>query len=123
MRIQSFTIPGRLHGMNEIIDACRRNRFAGAEEKRVQQAICLSAIREHRVQPVQSYPVMVNIEWVEPNSKRDPDNISAAKKFIFDALQDAGVLRNDSMKEVGKIRESFAVDKASPRVRVTIQEE
>lgn len=123
MREQSFTIPGRLHGMNEIIDACRRNRFAGAEEKRVQQAICLSAIREHRVQPVQSYPVMVNIEWVEPNSKRDPDNISAAKKFIFDALQDAGVLRNDSMKEVGKIRESFAVDKASPRVRVTIQEE
>ena len=123
MREQSFTIPGRLHGMNEIIDACRRNRFAGAEEKRVQQAICLSAIREHRVQPVQSYPVMVNIEWVEPNSKRDPDNISAAKKFVFDALQDAGVLRNDSMKEVGKIRESFAVDKASPRVRVTIQEE
>lgn len=123
MREQSFTIPGRLHGMNEIIDACRRNRFAGAEEKRVQQAICLSAIREHRVQPVQSYPVMVSIEWVEPNSKRDPDNISAAKKFIFDALQDAGVLRNDSMKEVGKIRESFAVDKASPRVRVTIQEE
>lgn len=123
MREQSFTIYGRLHGMNEIIGSCRRNRYAGAEEKRTQQAICLSAIREHRIQPVQSYPVAVNIEWVEPNSKRDPDNISAAKKFIFDALQDAGVLRNDSMKEVGKIRESFAVDKASPRVRVTIQEE
>ena len=123
MREQSFTIHGRLHGMNEIISACRKNRFAGAEEKRIQQAICLSAIREHRVQPVQSYPVTVSIEWVEPNSKRDPDNISAAKKFIFDALQDARVLRNDSMKEVGEILESFAVDKAAPRVRVTIQEE
>ena len=75
------------------------------------------------MQPVQSYPVTVSIEWVEPNTKRDPDNISAAKKFIFDALQDAGVLRNDSMKELGEIRESFAVDAASPRVRVTIQEE
>ena len=123
MKIQSFTIHGRLDGMNEIVGACRRNRFAGAEEKRIQQAICLSAIREHRVQPVRSYPVTVSIEWVEPNSKRDPDNISAAKKFIFDALQDAGALRNDSMKEIGKIRESFTVDAASPRVRVTIQEE
>ena len=123
MKIQSFTIHGRLHGMNEIIEACRKNRYAGAEEKRTQQAICFYAIREHRVQPVQSYPVTVSIEWVEPNTKRDPDNISAAKKFIFDALQDAGVLRNDSMKELGEIRESFAVDAASPRVRVTIQEE
>lgn len=123
MREQSFTIPGRLHGMNEIIDACRRNRFAGAEEKRTQQAICFYAIREHRVQPVQSYPVTVSIEWAESNTKRDPDNISAAKKFIFDALQDAGILRNDSMKEIGKIRESFTVDAAAPRVRVTIQEE
>lgn len=123
MRIQRFIIHGRLHGMNEIIAACRKNRYAGAKEKREQQAICLHAIREHWVRPVQSYPVTVSIEWVEPNTKRDPDNISAAKKFIFDALQDAGILRSDSMKEVGKIRESFAVDKASPRVRVTIQEE
>ncbi len=123
MRIQSFTIHGRLHGMNEIIEACRKNRYAGAEEKREQQATCFYAIREHRVQPVQSYPVTVSIEWVEPNTKRDPDNISAAKKFIFDALQEAGVLRNDSMKELGEIRESFTVDAASPRVRVTLQEE
>lgn len=123
MRIQRFIIHGRLHGMNEIIAACRKNRYVGAKEKREQQAICLHAIREHWVRPVQSYPVTVSIEWIEPNSKRDPDNISAAKKFIFDALQDAGVLRNDSMKELGEIRESFAVDAASPRVRVTIQEE
>lgn len=123
MRIQRFTIYGRLHGMNDIIEACRKNRYVGAKEKREQQAICLRAIREYWVRPVQSYPVTVTIEWVEPNSRRDPDNISAAKKFIFDALQDAGVLRNDSMKEVGEIRENFTVDAASPRVRVTIQEE
>lgn len=30
MRTQSFTIQGRLHGMNEIIEACRKNRYAGA---------------------------------------------------------------------------------------------
>ena len=44
------------------------------------------------------------------------------KKFIFDALQETGVLRNDSMKEIWRIEESFGVDSDCPRIVVLIRE-
>ena len=122
MRSQTFVIKGRLDGMNTIIDTNRRHKMAGAKEKKRQQRICTEAIRDYDVQPVQSYPVYITIWWREPNMRRDPDNIASGKKFIFDALQETGVLQNDSMKEIGRITETFEVDRANPCVVVTIEE-
>lgn len=116
-----FVIEGRLDGMNTIIDTNRYHKMA--KEKKQQQRICAEAIRACGVQPVKAYPVCIKINWIEPNARRDPDNIATGKKFIFDALQETGVLRNDSMKEISGITEAFGVDNANPRIVVIIEEE
>ena len=64
--------------------------------------------------------------WIEKDKRRDKDNISFAKKFILDALQEADILRNDGWGEIIGFSDTFAVDKANPRVEVyllTEQEE
>lgn len=46
-------------------------------------------------------PIRLSFVWITPKSdRRDPDNICFAKKFILDALQQAGKLKNDSKKYV-----------------------
>jgi Holliday junction resolvase RusA-like endonuclease len=122
VREQMFVIEGRLDGMNTIIDTNRYHKMAGAKEKKQQQRICAEAIRACGVQPVKAYPVCIKINWIEPNARRDPDNIATGKKFIFDALQETGVLRNDSMKEIWRIEEGFGVDSDYPRIVVIIRE-
>ena len=122
MREQLFVIEGRLDGMNTIIDTNRYHKMAGAKEKKRQQRICTEAILDYDVQPVQNYPVFIEIHWFEPNARRDSDNIASGKKFIFDALQETGVLRNDSMKEISRIEEGFGVDSDYPRIVVLMRE-
>ena len=122
MKVHKFTIPGRLDGMNTLIAANRKNPYIGAKEKRKQQDIVIKAIRFHRLKGVRNYPVSIKIDWYEKNNRRDPDNISAAKKFIFDALQETDVLKNDGFKEIKALRDDFHIDKLKPRIEVTITE-
>lgn len=122
MRVHKFTIPGRLDGMNTLIAANRKNPYIGAKEKRKQQDIVIKAIRFHRLKGIRNYPVTIKIDWYEKNNRRDPDNISAAKKFIFDALQETDVLKNDGFKEIKALRDDFHIDKLKPRIEVTITE-
>jgi hypothetical protein len=68
------------------------------------------AIRASKLKPVKHYPVYVNITWKEPNRKRDPDNIAGGKKFIMDALQAEGIIRNDGWKEIAGYNDYFRVD-------------
>lgn len=122
MRKQKFTIEGRLDGMNEIIAANRKSPYIGAKEKRKQQDIVVKAIRFHRLKGVRNYPVKIKLDWYEKNGMRDPDNISAARKFIFDALQEADVLKNDGFAEIKALRDYFHIDKLKPRIEVEIVE-
>lgn len=112
-----ITIPGRLPGLNEIIEANRINRFAGAKQKKdAQKLIKLCA----RNLPVLTEPVKLEYLWIEQARRRDWDNIMAGQKFVQDALVDAGKLTNDGWANIILVRHDFAVDKDNPRVEVTI---
>lgn len=112
-----ITIPGRLPGLNEIIEANRINRFAGAKQKKdAQKLIKLCA----RNLPALTEPVKLEYLWVEQARRRDWDNIMAGQKFVQDALVDAGKLTNDGWANIILVRHDFAVDKEHPRVEVTI---
>lgn len=115
-----FTIPGRLEGLNELILANRRNRFLGAKIKHEQTDICAAAASGCR-RP-RGYPLMIHIHWVEKNSRRDPDNVASAKKYILDGLQAAGIIENDGPKQIRGFIDTFSVDKDRPRIEVTIFE-
>ena len=117
---QSFTIPGKLSSLNEYINECRRNKFAGAEMKDSDQEIVEWAIRRTRVEPIQSRCRLL-YEFFEPNMRRDLDNISGfAHKVIQDALVAEGILRNDGWEHISGYTDKFAVDNKNPRIVVTM---
>jgi hypothetical protein len=117
---QIFSIPGRLPGMNEIVNAARHNRFAGAKQKRDETERC--ALWAMPLKPFNE-PVRLSIRWIEPNMRRDVDNISGGgTKFILDGLVAAGKLPNDSRRWVTGIFHEFPnPDKKNPRVVIIIE--
>ena len=105
----SFFIPCLLPSVNDIVNANRRSRWDGAGQKRETQSDIVTVIRVSKVKPVEKYPVFVELTWYEPNRKRDPDNIAGAKKFIMDALQEAGIIRNDGWNEIAGYADFYCV--------------
>lgn len=123
----SFTIPGTLPGLNEIIAACRNNRYGAAKQKREVEARILPFLR---TLPPLRRPVTLYITWYEPDhtqtgrgrKKRDRDNIRAGAKFIQDALVTAGKLPNDGWNEIKNIFDSYEASPWPGKVVVTIIE-
>ena len=117
-----LVIPGKLPGLNEYVSAERANKYKGAKLKRESEDIvalaarnCLNGIRIRK-------PVEMRYLWVEPNNRRDRDNVAFAKKFVQDALVGAGVLEDDDAKHVVGFSDRFGVDKTNPRIEVLIKE-
>ena len=116
-------IPGKLPGLNDYIVAERTNRHKGAKMKAVNGNIvavaimkCMSGIRIEK-------PVFMEYTWIEPNKRRDKDNISSfGRKVIQDALVQCGVLKDDGWKYVVGFSDRFEVDKENPRIEVLIKE-
>lgn len=117
-----ITIPDRLPGLNEYQAACRSNKFVGAKMKQTAQMQCECAMLRARRDKVHFDKVDVEITWIEKNKRRDKDNISFGRKFIFDALQSMGILDNDGWGQIGDITERFDVDKKEPRIEILLKE-
>lgn len=117
----SFTILGKLAGMNEITRANRNNRFGGGKQKKAEQTKVMWAIALYKV-PVFSKPVKMHFDWYEPNLKRDVGNVRVGEKFISDALVQMGKIVDDSQKWVKGMSDNFHLDRVNPRVEVTIEE-
>lgn len=117
----TFTISGKLVGMNEIIGAARTHWAKSAKQKKQTQDQIIWELRQQRVKPITDYPVTLSFAWYEQNRRRDPDNFTAGgRKVILDALQEAGIMRNDGWDEVAGWADEWKVDKERPRVEVTI---
>ena len=121
--IQRLIIPGKLPSLNEYTRSCRTHPYAGAKAKRETQERVLWAIKAAKLVPMKP-PVQVGFEWVEPDMRRDKDNISSAKKYILDALVVSGVIGNDNWRWIaGNLPDTYKVNKQEPRVIVTIEGE
>ncbi len=118
-----LTIPGTLNNLNDYIAAERTNRYNGAKMKADNGEIVAVAIRQCMRGVRIGNPVFMKYLWVEPNRRRDKDNISSfGRKVIQDALVDTGVLKDDGWKYVVGFSDSFEVDKENPRIEVRIIE-
>ena len=117
----SFTIYGRLSGLNEYTRACRCNKYAGAKMKEQNEVkVMLAAMAEDKVSF--SGKVHITYKWYEKNKRRDLDNIAFAKKFIQDALVRCEILQGDSWQYVVGFEDKFFIDKENPRIEVEIRE-
>ena len=118
--IARFTIQGRFPSLNDYIAAERANRKFGASMKRKETKRAAEAAEGV---PHMTNPVIVSFRWIEPNMRRDADNVAFAKKFILDGMVMADVIAGDSRKYVIGIQDEFPEpDPDNPRVEVTIME-
>lgn len=102
LKYQKIIIFDRLPSLNEYVDVCRKNPFEAARFKRMLENEIITFIRIADAEPINE-PCIIHIDWFEKGRKRDVDNIESAVKFILDALQGAGVLKNDSRKYVRQV--------------------
>jgi len=118
---QSVFLPGPLPGLNEIIDARRAQRGrwnAYTTMKRRWQTQCVRIIQAAGLIPMARCTILFT--WREPNRKRDPDNVVMGKKFVLDALQQAGILPNDGWRHIAAFRDRWEVDRDAPGVLVEL---
>ena len=120
----TFIINEKLPSLNELITANRYNRYKGAAMKKnvdtlIGYYITLAKINKE-IWAIDK-PCIIRIEWHERTKKRDVDNIESSVKFICDALQQNGIIINDSQKYVKQIYHQVINDK-SDFVKVIIEE-
>lgn len=121
--MQKLVIKGRLDGLNEVINANRENKYKGAKIKKDNENIVYYYAKFCKLKPITNYPVKVKIDWYETNRRRDVDNILSAKKFIFDGLMKAGIIKGDGQKYFDEvIKENVYVDRDNPRIEVFLFE-
>lgn len=118
-----LTIWGTLPGLNDFIDANRRNYHAGAKLKKEAQYMVEVSARKCLKRWKASGPVFMHYVWFEPSKRRDKDNIAAGgRKIIQDALVSAGYLKNDGWANIVGFTDEFAVNKGNPHIEVVIEE-
>lgn len=121
--ILKFCIPDRLSGLNEYIEACRRNPHAGAKMKERDQDFISWHIRQELKRVAVKCPVRMVYRWYEKDRRRDLDNVSSyGRKVIQDALVETGILQNDGWKQITGFTDEFYVDKKYPRIEVELWE-
>lgn len=115
-------IPLRLPCLNDFIKAANKNRYAGANLKKEWQNAVAMALKGQINRPLVE-PVRLHYLWVEPNERRDKDNVSGfGHKIVQDALVQIGALKNDGWANVLGSSDDYAIDKENPRVEIEIEE-
>jgi Holliday junction resolvase RusA-like endonuclease len=123
----SVIIYGELKGMNELLNGRffdpRTHKYKNPVKQR-NDYLCIAAIRKSTVANVQiTKPVILHYKFFAKDKKHDRFNLfSAIDKSFEDALQKAGVLRNDGWDDVLNATHEFYIDRENPRVEVVIEE-
>jgi Holliday junction resolvase RusA-like endonuclease len=117
-----FFIDQQLPDLNSYVNACRGNSYkANNMKKKAEQVVKLCA--ERTLQGVKiTHPVFMRYTWIEPNKRKDLDNIAHGKKYVQDALVKAGILQGDGWRHVIGFEDKFEIDKENPGVLVEIVE-
>lgn len=119
MRIlDTVTIKGELTDLNTYIDEERGNKFGAAKIKKRETFKCQLHFKKADIKG----RIRVNYHWYSKNLRKDPDNISFAKKFILDGMVNSGFIKNDGQKQIAGFSDTFFVDKENPRVEIFITE-
>lgn len=112
----TITLKGEFTDLNTYIKADRTNRYLGGSLKKAETERVWAETRNCK--GLINEVVHIRFDWYVKNTKKDPDNISFAKKFILDGLVLAGVLPNDTFKYICSFEDYFHVDKKEQKVQI-----
>lgn len=114
--MEKIVVFGEFPGLNKIINASKAHYQAYRKLKEDNtNAVTWLAKKLPKYKWVK-----LNITWYCKNRRKDPDNIAAAVKFIFDGFVEAGVIENDGWKQNKGWTNTFEVDKENPRVVIEV---
>ena len=117
-----ITIPlDGLPSLNETINTERTNKYAGASMKKKATGHCALYIKKAMNEGFEfnELPAELQFDWYCKNTRTDPDNRAFSRKYIFDGMQQAGLIENDNWKFTTGWKDNFFVDKESPRVEIS----
>lgn len=113
-----IVVDGRMPGLNDY-DAQNSNWRKNGKAKKLWSGLVAEAAKV--VARNAKYDLVdIHYHWIEPNKKRDKDNVRFAAKFVNDGLVKAGVIPADGWKNVNNLSDSFSVDSERPRVEITV---
>lgn len=126
--IAKTEIPFVLPSLNEYSDACRINRikYYGRNPRKWNKGNEMKQYIQARIEPFIKQlgkidkPIEPHFTWIEPNRRRDVDNVAFAKKFILDSMVKTGVIQNDNSRNVIGFRDKFLYDKENPKVIIEV---
>tara|TARA_Y100001938_G_C7983930_1_gene375870 strand:- start:369 stop:701 length:333 start_codon:yes stop_codon:yes gene_type:complete len=92
-----------------MINIERRNKYLAAKlkattERDLIRELIASLTTKHEVT---QYPIHMTYTWHRKNKRTDPSNVAWGTKYVEDALQRAGVLRNDGPREIASITHQY----------------
>jgi Holliday junction resolvase RusA-like endonuclease len=109
--------------LNNYLVACGRHPQIGGRMKKDYMMYACNEIRKQIPNVRIAGKVFIRYSHYEADKRRDPSNCaSMATKVIEDALQTCGVITNDGWENIAGYSQEFDVDKANPRIEVTITE-
>lgn len=102
-------LPFQVPSLNEYIATINHNKNTGNRFKSEVEGRMIPFIRKAFPQGFRGFSckVQVHITFYEATEKRDWDNIISSEKFIFDALQTAGVIERDDQAHLLPPTHSF----------------
>ena len=94
-----IVIDYKLDNWNDTININRRNKYAGASQKKKEMGIIkMFLIGKPKIQ---YYPIKLNCTWHVKNIGSDLDNKSL--KAVLDTMQEVGILENDNINHINEI--------------------
>ena len=105
--------------LNDVIAAAKRSPYSYAAKKKKAQTAIVWLLKSQGV-PVIPGRNHYAFTWYIKDRRKDPDNIAAGYKVIFDAMQEAGIIENDGHKQISGFSHEFKLDKKRPRVEITV---
>lgn len=123
-----LTVYGFDSGLNEVLSGVHfdvRTKRVCNPVKKKNDDTCIKALRSCGVfKGVKIInPIVIHYKFYAKDKRRDRTNIASAfDKSFQDALQKAGIMKNDGWNNVINVTFDFATDKFKPRVEVLIEE-
>lgn len=113
-------LPLRLPGLNEYTCACRSHPVIGNNMKKA----TMKQIQAYLPPLLFKNIISMKITYVEPNKRRDIDNIFAfGAKCILDAMVGNGNLIDDSQEYIKKLTQEVEVEKGVKKIIIEINME
>ena len=107
--IQTLELRGDMPDLNDVLDRTKKHWSFYSMDKRKWTNAVAWGCQAQGVMPMMG-PIHIHCVWRCKNRRKDPDNISFAKKYIIDGLSAASVIQNDGWEHVLGFSDRFIVE-------------